>query len=666
MVRGAISSPFLLFVRFRHLVVLVLLAIGMSRSVSADFVPAVEFHNPAIDYTNDISWSLGFEFEVWENVDVASLGFYDAGADGFMEDHAVGLYDVFGTLLAATVVTNDSQLTGLFRWESIVPVSLFAGQTYVVSGYDFLDPYTWDPFDAYVDSRIYIPAGRYGDADRLIYPEQRISELFGFFGPNMMLVDPLEPPIEVSAPNGFMFLLLGLLVLLRTSKPVVFKYGNQLTGIRNWVLTNLLIAASNTAIALELTTAPVQGNNTWAGQVPLASRYQRYSHDNVGIIAQYDNVFDAAGNYIVPVGEVLRWVWVRNNITLSYLEYRYVGGADHCWITSTGVQSCGTFNKFLAFMKLKCMPEHGEYEVLLFRSGALALNHGFDTERFKIKNDPPKWITPTSFEPRQRSTDAYGTSADLSFTITDDLSCNQRLSDVSVTVEATIQNGTGGHNHFGADTQGTGRFEEVPGFPSDRTLDDTKIEGKTNSSGQYKAKYFGLDYSLTEQVRVTFLRPAEGGHLENRKELTRNWNIRLDGLVVPAIVGHVREDGGTCPGHAPLPDFMTPAAAAELPVGLDAYFDTAGGIYLGYNDASLEWGGKIDQGTRNSQCHLGHRMGIAIDIESKDRGGRRLRTDMFEGQRLINLLHDAMLQGCFVRNPFSTGIHFDHSPGACR
>ena len=88
-------------------------------------------------------------------------------------------------------------------------------------------------------------------------------------------------------------------------------------------------------------------------------------------------------------------------------------------------------------------------------------------------------------------------------------------------------------------------------------------------------------------------------------------------------------------------------------------------MYLGYNDASLEWGGQIDRGTRNSQCHLGHRMGIAIDIESQDMAGRDLRTGTFEGQSLISLLHRSMRVGCFVRNTYSQGIHFDYNPEAC-
>ena len=665
MVRGFVRLRAFSFIPLRCLFVLMLLVVGVSQHASADPMPAIEFQNPEIDYTNDISWSLGFEFEVWADVNVTSLGFYDAGADGFLEDHAVGLYDTFGTLLAATIINNDSLLAGLFRWESIAPVSLLAGQTYVVSGFGFLDPYTWDPYDASVDSRIYLSAGRYSDAEQLVFPEARISELLGFFGPNLMLTDPAEPPTGVPTPDGLVLLMMGLLLLCFVDKRIASWRSRLPVTTRKLTIIGFFFAASTPASSLELSATPVQGDNTWAGQVPLASRYQRYSHDNVGVIAEYDNVFDANGNYIVPVGEVLRWVWIRNDVTLAYLEYRYLGGPNRCWVTSTGVQSCGNLNKFLAFMKLKCLPEHGEYEVLFFRSGTEQLNHEFDTERFKIKDDPVRWLTPANLAPRQRSTDAQGTSGDLSFTLTDDLNCNQRLSDVRVSVEATIQNGTGGHTHFGTDTRGTGRFEALPGFNSDLTLNDTRIEGRTNSSGQYKARYVGLDYALTESARIVFLRPAESGHPENRKELTRNWHIRLDDFVIPNIVGHVREDGGTCPGHAPMPDFLTPAAAARLPGALDVYFNTAGGIYLGYNDASLGWGGKIDQGTRNSQCHLGHRMGIAIDIESQDMAGRDLRTGMFDGQALMSLLLDAMITGCFERNYASSGIHFDYDPGAC-
>src|SRR3990167_8813070 len=97
-----------------------------SPAARADLLPAVHFTDPVVNYQNDFAWSIGFDFYVWEDISVSAFGFYDADADGFNEDHAVGLWNEYGELLAQAVVTNDSALTGLFRWESVRPTNLHA------------------------------------------------------------------------------------------------------------------------------------------------------------------------------------------------------------------------------------------------------------------------------------------------------------------------------------------------------------------------------------------------------------------------------------------------------------------------------------------------------------------------------------------------------------
>ena len=682
MVRGPLHFYISPFAWLHRSVVLTLLAIGINQPATADLLPSVDFYSPSIEYSTDIPWSLGFEFEVWEDVDVVSLGFYDAGIDGFQEDHAVGLYDNFGTLLAQALLTNDSLLNGLFRWESIAPTHLYAGETYVVSGYLFLDPYTWNPYDAVMDSRIYIPAGRYSDADHLIFPEQRISELLGFFGPNLLLANP---DVVVPEPDGMLLLLVGIFLLLHFRQRVMPLDKHTRCG-KPLVLATLGIglAASVSVSALELTTTPVQGDNTWAGQVPLASRYQRYQHANVGVIAQYDNVFDAEGNYIVPVGEVLRWVFVRDDSTLAYLEYRYIGGPEHCWVTSSGVQNCGTFNKFLSFLPLKCRPEQGDYQLLFFRTGVEALNHHFDTERFKMKRSESGLVVPTSFLPKAYGSDGDGGSKEIRVAVVDDLNCNQKLEDVQITVQSTLVPGTNSHQHFSSARYGTGEFQPIPEFPVTLTEHDTKVVGKTRATGDFRVRYQALDYALTEQVRFELLRPAVNGFAEDKYETTRNWNIKwpfvgeFPSFNFGSHTWDYTANGQACHGANDTQATALVAYVGDaLALGLDGYFQFAGGYFLSLNDASFPWGGIVDSwGAMDSgtgacgNSHVSHRIGIDIDINRRDKapnGGRVIMNldgtagDNYGGVALLSTLDDQMELAGFNRVPEDASIHYRYN-----
>jgi hypothetical protein len=83
------------------------------------------------------------------------LGFWEDPGNGgtpLNSSHQVGLWNSGGTLLASGTVLFNSPLTGNWRYLAITPVTLTAGQSYVV-GSAIQSPFT-DTF-----SRVDLPAG---------------------------------------------------------------------------------------------------------------------------------------------------------------------------------------------------------------------------------------------------------------------------------------------------------------------------------------------------------------------------------------------------------------------------------------------------------------------------------------------------------------------------
>lgn len=78
---------------------------------------------------------VGYAFTASQDIDVTALGHYDAGRNGFANPAQVGLYTAGGATLATADVESDDALDGYFRFESIVPVRLLAGVTYVMGAY---------------------------------------------------------------------------------------------------------------------------------------------------------------------------------------------------------------------------------------------------------------------------------------------------------------------------------------------------------------------------------------------------------------------------------------------------------------------------------------------------------------------------------------------------
>jgi hypothetical protein len=95
----------------------------------------------------------GWEFRPYTDIEVTALGYFDGSGDGLRHDHEVAIFDADSQDAIATAQVHPySALQGAFRWESIRPVLLLTGKSYVVAGSAF-PPYdpeaategTWAP-----------------------------------------------------------------------------------------------------------------------------------------------------------------------------------------------------------------------------------------------------------------------------------------------------------------------------------------------------------------------------------------------------------------------------------------------------------------------------------------------------------------------------------------
>ncbi|HEY2709263.1 MAG TPA: PEPxxWA-CTERM sorting domain-containing protein [Caulobacteraceae bacterium] len=115
-----------------------LIAAGFGGAASA--APAYTFTSAPT--SEDTQLSLGFTFTANQNLTVSSLGYFDDGGDGFLTAHEVGIYagdggDGPSSLLASTTLgAGQSGALGAndFRYQSIAPLALVAGQTYTITG----------------------------------------------------------------------------------------------------------------------------------------------------------------------------------------------------------------------------------------------------------------------------------------------------------------------------------------------------------------------------------------------------------------------------------------------------------------------------------------------------------------------------------------------------
>jgi len=150
-------------------------------------------------------WSLGFLFSVNSAINVTQLGFFDDNGDGLASSHDVGIYTTSGSLLVSATVSTSDPLDGLFRYVGISPLSLTAGQQYIIAastGPDTPtnpgDPFVYNPLAFSTAPEITFIEARFIASPALAFPvDSQASE--GYFGPNFKF----EAAAAVPEPSAF-------------------------------------------------------------------------------------------------------------------------------------------------------------------------------------------------------------------------------------------------------------------------------------------------------------------------------------------------------------------------------------------------------------------------------------------------------------------------------
>lgn len=623
-----------------------------SKSALATPVTAVELFDPLENYQNDFSWTLGYSFYLDEDANLIELGFYDALGDGFNEDHEVGLWDEFGTLLASVVVTNNSRLDSLFRWEAITPVELIAGVQYTIAGFTSIDDYTWNPQDYYVNDQVWFTCAGYTFSESLEYPSECYYELIGFFGPNFIFDTELdvEPPVDVSEPNALPLLLFGMALF---SLVLFARRAENKHRMIALLVSPAIFALPNAANAITLISSTTQGDATIEGQFPLGNKYHRYLYQNVGGLFEYPNPFDNQGNYIVPVGETLRFALYRDGMPFSSYEVRYLGGNDHCWVINNSSQTCGTYNRWFLYIPATCFGEKQTYKMRLTQNGAVQAEQEFKAQRFKMKLNPSTWTLPTELRPMRYNLKGAGVGEKkpLLVKVEDDLGCGVGLEDVEVTVQSTVGSYLNEHDHFKAGDKGTGRFV-ANGQPITLSEENTKAEGKTNSSGVLKLDYQAMHFALKENVKFTFKRPAKDGEPEQKQTLDRTWDIKYGDYVEDSYGYEFKWTYSCNRAHTHDGAVHLRQDVWDALYSVTSFFTFKTDKVLTLNDGSFPWGGAVDTVNSNCKNHASHRTGNDIDINGYSLGSAH--KDIVEDDHVLFSYTDPNFGNINIKVPYIT------------
>ena len=181
-------------------------------SYATQLAPAFEFDTPTFSAKFG-DYDLGIDFRVEQTLIVDALAYFND--DPSVAAHNIALFTINGAKLAETVVDTTDTLLGNFRYSSINPITLFAGNTYRLIGNSTGDNYTFgvqqftvNPLITYLGYSYSATTGNNAVFDAGATTGSDIEN--AVWGPNLSV---RLAPVQVPEPQSALLLTLGIAAL---------------------------------------------------------------------------------------------------------------------------------------------------------------------------------------------------------------------------------------------------------------------------------------------------------------------------------------------------------------------------------------------------------------------------------------------------------------------
>lgn len=167
-----------------------LLAVTLATPLAAQ-TPAITFGQTPSTFVPGLTGTRGWQFTLFQSIEVTSLGLFDHQADGFVDRHQVGLWSASSTLLASVLMPAGTSATlgaDSFRYEGLASALLLGPGTYRIGAF-YLDG-SADEIAQSADPQSVAGVLQY-DGPRLASgafadPVQVSAVVGGAFGPNFL------------------------------------------------------------------------------------------------------------------------------------------------------------------------------------------------------------------------------------------------------------------------------------------------------------------------------------------------------------------------------------------------------------------------------------------------------------------------------------------------